>query len=283
MVLPSKKILSVFILTTALVVTIIVVFGRDKSSEVIDFTNNLVSGEKISIPENPGWQDELGKIHLINVGTDEIKNYSSSPKTTTDIVTESLMSNYLALKRSGKLDSESVKKLLDQTLDLTNKLEGESVLDTNLNIVPDNGKQSIIDYGENLGNIIKNNRPVKIKNELEIISSSLNSNDPLKIKELDSVIVIYEKIANELTKMTVPKTFVEAHLDMVNSVKTIIMALRGAEIVFSDPVKGLMAIQSYKNGATTLIRVVRAVGVFINQNDIIYKQGSGGYYLLHGI
>ena len=73
------------------------------------------------------------------------------------------MSNYLALKQSGTLDATSAQKLVDQTASLVGQLGSSVVLDTKLNVIPDNGLQSITDYGENLGNIFKNNKPTEIK------------------------------------------------------------------------------------------------------------------------
>ena len=143
--------------------------------------------------------------------------------------------------------------------------------------------QSITNYGENLGNILKNNKPTEIKNEIEIISTAVSSRDPSKINELDPIIVIYEKIASDFEKMPVPKTFVRAHLDMTNGVKGITVALKEMKSVFSDPIKSLAAMQLYQEGIIVFTQPLQASRAFIYQNKIIYKQGSGGYYLLYGI
>ena len=281
MILPSKKVLSIFILTVALVVAVIITFGREKSSGVINSVNNLVAGEKISIPENPNWQNELGGV---TTNTEPIQEEdTSTTETATDVVSKTLMSNYLALKQSGTLDATSAQKLVDQTASLVGQLGSSVVLDTKLNIIPDNGLQSITNYGENLGNILKNNKPTEIKNEIEIISTAVSSRDPSKINELDPIIVIYEKIASDFEKMPVPKTFVRAHLDMTNGVKGITVALKEMKSVFSDPIKSLAAMQLYQEGIIVFTQPLQASRAFIYQNKIIYKQGSGGYYLLYGI
>ena len=280
--LPSKKVLSTFILVMAMVVAIIIAFGREKSSTAINFASNLVMGDKISIPANPNWQAELGNV-AVNLDQTKQEDNESIEETATDIVSRSLISNYLALKQNGTLNNESAQKLIDQTLALTNQLGGQVVLETKLNIIPDNGVQTITDYGNNLGNILKNSRQQRMKNELDIISQAIATREPSKIKELDDIIVVYENIATDLTLMPVPQTFVKAHLDIINGIKGMVISLKEMKTIFDDPIRSLTSIQLYGDGITIFTQALKATVVFIVQNKIIYKQGSGGYYLLYGI
>lgn len=281
MILPSKKVLSLFILATALVTSIILAFGKEKSGTAINFASNLVAGDKISIPENPDWQNELGQITIS--GSELIAKTGEGTQTTTDIVSTSIASNYLALKQSGALDQESAQKLIDQTIDFINQ-NGEKIVATSeLNVISDNGLQTITEYGENLGTILRKNRPAIVKNEVEIITKALETNDQSKIEELQEIIIVYNNITNDLLKMKVPKTFVKAHLDMINGSKGITLALKKIQGVFGDPIQGLPTLQIYSEGANTLTKSLQATSNFIVENKVVYKQGSGGYYLLYGI
>lgn len=282
MILPSKKVLSIFVLTAALVAAIIIAFGKDKSSSAINFTNNLVAGEKISVPENPNWQNEFDKVNP-NATSLQIPEASSTAETATDVISRTLVANYLALKQSGTLNQDSAQKLLDQTVNLVDQLGNKVVLDTKLNIISDNGKQTIADYGENLGTVLKNNRPTEIKNEITIINASIGQKDASKINELDSIIAVYEKIGSDLQKMPVPKIFVKAHLDMTNGLISAAIGLREIKNVFSDPIKSLSAIKLYQDGMLMFVQAKRATNVFLIKNSVVYKQGSGGYYLLYGL
>ena len=280
--LPSKKVLSVIIVVAALVIAVIVAFGRDKASSAINYTSTLVAGDKISIPENQNWKGEVGNI---TTGAEAPKEESGTTgETLTDVVSRSLVSNYLALKQSGTLDSDSAQKLVEQTISYVSETDQiNQITQLNLNVIPDNGSQTMIAYGENLGSILKKDRPKEGKNELEILGTTINSGNQEKISELDSVIYTYEKIIRELIKMSVPKTFVKAHLDMTNGAIGIALSLREIKTVFSDPFRSLIAIQKYQESASVFVQAIRATSVFINKNNIIYEQGSGGYYLLYGL
>jgi len=284
MILPSKKVLSVFVLTGALVAATIIAFGKDKAGAAINYASNLVAGEKVSVPENPNWQNELSDVAPLSDQTQssDTASQNSGEENTTDTVSTALVSNYLALKQNGTLDQESAQKLIDQAASYVENSSFKKITAAELNIIPDNGKQTIADYGENLGNILRNNRPKEVKNEMQIVGAAVSSEDSSKINELDGIIVIYEKIANELTKMPVPRTFVKAHLDMVNGTKGAASALREIKIVFSDPIKSLQGMQLYQSSATIFAQALKATAIFLNQN-VAYKQGSGGYYLIYGI
>jgi len=282
-ILPSKKVLSIFVVAAALVASIIITFGRDKSSEIINIASNITAGDKVRIAENPNWQNELSGLNAsmaaVKTGT------STAEETVTDTVSKTLMSNYLALKQSGKLDTTSAQKLVDQTVFYINQtsVQTAKISESQLNVIADNGEQSIADYGENLGTIAKSKSQAEINKELSLITQIIQSGDQSKINELDNIIAGYKKIIDALTKMPVPKTFVKAHLDTVNGTIGMVTALEEMKGIPNDPIKGLAVLQLYQASTTTLSQAVNATVAFIKQNNITYKQGSGGYYLLYGI
>jgi hypothetical protein len=282
--MPSKKVLSILIVVAALVVAIIIAFGKDKSSSAISSVNNLVAGEKIKIAENPNWQNELSGIGAKAI-LDQTGESTSTQETVTDTVSTSFMSNYLALKQSGTLDATSAQKLVDQTVNYVDQtaIKGSKITQSDLNVVTDNSRQSVIDYGENLGNIIKSKKLTDIKEEFVILMQVIQSGDKSKINDLDNIIASYEKITSALIKMPVPKTFTKAHLDITNGTNGMTLALTEAKSALSDPIKGLVALQLYQKSMTTLSQAINATATFIKQNNIVYKQGSGGYYLMYGL
>lgn len=286
MILPSKKVLSIFILTAALVVATIIAVGGEKSSEAISFGSNLVAGEKVEIPEKANWQSELGTLNSFTDTTTDPQSGADPEKTeetATDSISKSLISNYLTLKQNGSLNQESAQKLIDQTATMAEGLQNSVVLEVKLNVIIDGGAQTISNYGENLGRILRNNKPAEAKNEVQIITAALNSKDQSKINELDEIIAVYEKIAAELQKMPVPRTFVESHTDMVKGIKGIAFSLREMNNAFDDPIKSLASTELYGQSVTTFADSLNATKNFISRNKIIYKQGSGGYYLFHGL
>ncbi len=278
--LPSKKVLSVFVIVTSFVISIIIVFGKEKTSSAINYASNLVAGDKIRVSENKNWQNDLQKLNIINTATSS----KDEKETTTDAISRTLISNYLSLKQSGTFDENSSKALVDQTIEYLDKTTDQETFISKLeNVAEDNGRISIAEYGDNLGNILKINKPENVKNELEIITSALSQNNVSKIKELESIINTYEKTAKDLTTMKVPKTFVKAHLDIINGMFGMAKSLKESSAVFEDPFLGLSLIQEYQKSGLKMYGAIEAVKKYIKENNIVYKQGSGGYYLYYGI
>ncbi len=269
------------VLAIGLVAGTIITFGKDTADSAISSVSNLVAGDKIEIPNNPEWQTDLKVVGSNVVPTESSKD--SEPATITDTVSVSLMSNYLTLKQSGTLDQTKAQQLVDSTVNYLDQLGEPKIESSKLNVVADKGKLSAIEYGARLGAIIKKNKPSSVTNELDIINQAVSTRNAEKIKELDNVIVVYKTLELELTAMPVPTTFVKAHTDLVNGVKGMRLGLEQIKLIFADPFKGLFGVKVYQESGTAFIQSLRATISYLVQKNIVYKQGSGGYYLLHGI
>lgn len=284
--LPSNKVLGSFIITIALVFSIIIAFGREKSGEAINFANNLVAGEKISIPENTDWKNELNEISISGdpIKLAEANNEASQKTTLTESVSVSLMSNYLSLRQNESLDIESAQNLIDQTDSFLYGYGLTLYTEKDLNIIEDNTKLALERYGEELGNILKNSKSgKKMINEVEVFKEAVGSEDPEKLKELENVAKVYDQISLNMLKMQVPRVSVKAHLDMVNGIRGVSLALNNLKDLFTDPVLGLEGMRKYQESAQFYFSARKATAQFLLVKKVNYKQGSGGYYLIYGI
>ncbi len=281
--MPSKKVLSLLVLSIAAVFSIIIVFGG-KQPPKVNLANTLLPGENLSLPENPNWQEDFNQISFYSSQTSqELSGEEHTDQTTTDAVATSLFSNYLVLKQNGLLNQSSAEKLVDQAINYTDTTSLKKIGASDLKIVPDNGKLTILDYGENLGLILKNNQSDPEKNEIYILQTALETNHPEKIEELDEAIVLYKKMAMEIQQMPAPKTFVKAHIDTINGLIGMAASLEQIKRVFSDPLLALSGVQAFQTNGNLFVQAVQASSLFIKQNGIEYEQGSGGYYLMYGI
>lgn len=284
MIMPSKKVLSVFVLTASLTLFVILVFGKKSDSGLVGNPDSLRAGNMITIPSNSNWQEDLNLLSSKNIDlaqADSIPNRN----TATEALTINLMSNYLTLKQGDALTEQSALNLVDESLGFIETVipQNKSYSRNDLNIVKDNGLQSIKQYGENLGLILKTNRPTTAKNELEIISKTIETNNPAKINELDPIIFTYQNLTQMILKMPVPETFVLAHIDILNGLNSTTISLKESKRVLVDPIVGMTSLKLYNEGLTNFATAMSATVEFIKSNKVNYEQGSGGYFLLHGI
>lgn len=285
--LPSKKAQSIIVLTIGIVVALVLIFNQSKVEQGRKSLNNIIAGEKISLPENPNWQQDLGSISNLNTNilnsSSSTDSSSSTNETLTDVVSRSLMSNYLMMKQGGKLDATTAQNIVDNSAKYVQAMQTEKVTVSGLNLIPDNGEKTVIEYGDRLGNILRLYKNQSKLNEMDIIKESVQSRNPDKIKDLEKIALIYMQIANDLKKMPVPNKFARAHIDVVNGLYGMSDSLTSMQSIFEDPMRGLTSMQSYQQSGTTYIKSIQAIVEFLIKNKISYKQGAGGYYLMHGI
>lgn len=279
MVLPSRKVFSLLVLTTALVASIIIVFGRETSSRAISFTNNLIAGEKFSMPEKSDWEAELNQIAKpIN-----ISDAATEDQTVTDTVSTTILSNYLALKQNDELTQESAQILIDQaTSYIEQRIQTRTQL-TDLNIIYSNN-QSISIYGEQVGLILKRNKPKKFIDEISVIENIVNNtNNVSAANDLLMVITSYRSVVTEMKNLPIPKILAKTHLEMINGLEGVVHGLEEIDNILNDPLSGIQGIKIYQLGGTLFVQSLKTTIEFIRQNEPNYEQGSGGYYLFYGI
>src|SRR3989344_1445384 len=283
---PSKKVLSFFVLSAAATFSVITVFGNEKTNtnSGANLANTLTPGEKISLPQNPNWQNDFDTISSsYTTNTQSQAEQTPEEQTTTDAVATSLLSNYLVLKQNGLLNQSSAQKLVDQSVNFVDQLEENTPWKITVRTTPDNGAQSLTLYGENLGAIFKRNMPTERLNELEIVTNAINQENQSEIEELAVIIGVYENIYTDLAGTEVPSNLLKPHVEMLKGMSEIVSSLDKMMRILSDPLVGLQAIKTYQEGGLQFATASQAIRNFLLQNNIVYEQGSGGYYFLYGI
>lgn len=279
--LPSKKVLSFFIITVGLVTSIIIALGRDKASTAINYAGNIVAGNKVTLPENPEWQNDL--VLTNDTILEEQPLATSTQDTLTDTVSKTVLGNYLLLKQNGTLNQQSAETLVDQSIGIINSQQ-DSIAKPVLNITSDNSLGAIEAYGDKLGTIFKINLPSNPETDFgPFIQGAIQEGNPEKLAELQVSIDLHNQVADELTSMLVPKMFADAHTNMIIGIRTSALGLEKIKTLMGDPLLGFVGLQMFQNGKETLYRSVSSVILSINQSGVVYKQGTGGYYLTHGI
>lgn len=279
--LPSKKVLSFFIIVAGLVTSIIIALGSDKASTAINYAGNIVAGEKITLPKNPEWQSELVVSERVILENKESQE-ATTTDTLTDTVSKTLLGNYILLKQNNGLNQQSAEALVNQSVDII-KSEETPIQPIVLDIISDNSRQSIQVYGDRLGIIYKQNVPPDPITNFDPFLKSLQEQDLEKLAKLQESIDLHNKVADELTLIPVPQTLVQSHTDMISGIRMSASGLEKIKNSPNDPIYGFVGLEMFREGKVKLYTAIESIHSSINQNGIIYEQGSGGYYLLYGI
>ena len=282
--MPSKKVISIFIICSALVFTIIIISKPEAPYSNSNLKSTVsVSGKnpEVNTGDNPNWQKEISGIGEGVIAPEEA---TSTEETLTDAFSRSFMSNYLALKQSGSYNDTSATNLINQSLDFINKTDIKQFEIKDIIISPDNSKASLTKYGNDLGSALKTNRPEGgAKNEMEIFKEMLRAEDPSFKKDLLYISETYNNLGISLSKIIVPSKFAEKHLSSMNALRAISEAVADLSTALEDPVKSIQAINSYEKNFGVLTENSRVVKVELVKAGVNYKQGENGYYFYFGI
>ncbi len=276
--MPSKKVISIFIISAALVVSIIIIF--QPSAPKNNLTKNagsLTSGPQTQL--NPNWEKDLNNLSSLPVDAQE----ASSSETLTDKFSRSFMANYLALKQSGSYNSNTAAELVQKSATFLepNQTSAYSLKDIVINA--DNSKTAVEKYGNDLGHALKINRPKELKNEITVFGTMMRDKDKNKVLELQNIAAVYQNTAVSLGKITVPSNFADNHLKMLNALTSLANSVSDMSQGLTDPLKALQAMVLYKKNIEVIIKLRKDVGASILKAGANYKQGSDGYFFFFGI
>ena len=278
--MPSRKVVSIFIICVALVFAI-VFSSNSKTIKAVSKTvgGSLSSGPRVELAENSDWQaqvEELGKVSAGATG--------SSTETLTDEFSRSFMTNYLSLKQSDSFDSTSANNLINQSVQFIEDTNTKTYTVKDIIVSADNSKLAITGYGNNLGAALKNNTPKqKKKNEMLLFRSMMETNDPKISADLKNVASVYKDLAVSFSKITVPSTMTDSHLKFVNALDDLSESTNDMSQGLSDPIKGLRALGVYTQGFQAFTVAKGEIQTKILKSGANYKQGENGYYFFFGI
>jgi hypothetical protein len=278
--MPSRKIISILIVTSSFVVAIILASGPKIDKK--NLKQVVVTGSpSIELSNAANWKDDFASLSKTTVAA--LPATTTTPTTLTDSLSQSLMANYLALKQQDGLDSDSAQKLVDQAVSMADAHIQNKYTSGSIIISPNNSVAAIRTYGSALGTAQKLNKPVNTQNEVEIFGQMLQSKDESKTKQLQEIAGVYRNMASGMSKITVPSSFSSSHLSIVNGLENMAKSVLSFASVFQDPIKALQAVSIYQESYASYLNALGEIKMKINSSGIIYKQGEGGYYLYFGI
>jgi hypothetical protein len=276
--MPSRKIISILILASALVTGIILASGKNSTQSNREQVVALKTPEvKLSAQNVGDWKKDLSVLPASN-------NISTtSNETLTDQVGQSLVANYLALKQQGTLDSDSAQTLIDQTEKFIDNASQSKYTSANIVISNDNSAAAIKTYGSAVGSALKINTPSQPKNEGAIFVEMIKNKDADLAEDLRDIARVYGNIAGSLLKIPVPSSLSSMHLKTINSLQGLAESVDTMSRAQEDPLKSLQGINLYSTSHASFVESLSEIKMGINRKGVIYKQGEGGYYLFFGI
>lgn len=249
----------------------------------IEYTNTVVSSlENTQNSENSvNWK----KILLANeqASTTVTKDLTQNKEklSQTDMLGRDFFAKYMELRQTGIAnDKASQEDLVSQVLKNGVMLASPKTYTENDIITSDDtSKEALIKYGNDAGIIFKKNS-ISSRNEAVIAKDAIDKDNPKILEELDPIIRSYRNILNGLLKVRAPQSMSVKHLDLINSISSLVFIVENLRKVSIDPLAGVQAIARY---TPTIQQFSNAIINIKNQFilfGIKYSSSDGGSFFL---
>jgi hypothetical protein len=139
---------------------------------------------------------------------------AAEPLTATDLISRQLVSDYISLAQKGQVTSDSLEALSSQYAgSLAELTQADRITLQDVKVVEDT-PVAIQEYMEAIAVIYQQSAAALSGNTEEAISTSLAKKDYTFFTKINEA---YTKQANALKTLSVPASFIEAHIDLVNA------------------------------------------------------------------
>ncbi|MCA9365402.1 hypothetical protein KC723_00765 [Candidatus Kaiserbacteria bacterium] len=277
------QIIGAFILGIAIVATAYLAgnFGRpsgmfNKTETAAVNTSDLKVREPIPVSDadNNGiedWRDVLLDARpatVIKPNTETTEPYEL-PTTLTGQMGIEMIEGMLMSRMSGyagisddELSTELVEKAYqDVYYDLYNSSDIIIVDDSDIAIKVYANEAALILQGyDNTGN----------ENAIDIYEDYINTEDPTRLDDLDPLITALNKLRDRYLNTPVPKSFAQAHTDLINVINAIAVDIDGFKQINVDPVVTLVRLQRYEVNVASLEVALQNMALTLEPHSDIF-------------
>lgn len=242
--------------------------GTNDGDEVLAGRNPTIEGPNDSLESNP----EL--LARANGGDTARKtNEEKGNRTLTDRVSRTFIAEYLNAKRSDAHLSDGEQERVLATLqgEFSGMFSGaqkyslSDVLTTN-----DTTEEALRTYGNALGSIVLEHS-FETENELLLLKRAVEEGDTEAFETIRFIADAYRAMENDFRETPAPRDAREEHRALLNSVATLAHIVEGMEKAETDPLRALLAIQSYEKAVQELQDALAGLGTYFKDNNIRFE------------
>lgn len=278
----SKK--NVLIILVAIVlVGLVFVFAEYRNKQVEITYKNEVTGltkQDINSDNYVDWQRIL-EANDISSSTKTSDLNNKEKLTSTDLLGRDFFAKYMELKQMGSINDkasqeELVGKVLESGIMLASPKE-YSIVD--IATINDDSTESIKKYANDAGYVFKT-YSISSRNEAVITKEAIEKESPATLKELDPIIKSYKNILNGLLKVKAPQSMSKMHVDLVNSVSSLVFIVEKFRVSDVDPLAGVQAVARYTSTIQLFADAMNNIKSRLLSLNIKYNANEGGTFFI---
>ena len=205
----------------------------------------------------------------------------------TDRISIDLFAKYLMLKQSGKeVDAAAQKALIDNVIEENSqKIEYVTYVGTNLTLITSPSEDFLRQYGNNLGQIVRDNSPKGLREgEIQTLARILKTgSNTEEMNTLHTISDSYRAIAQALSKMSIPREAKDLQLNLINASSKLSTNVDGFTKFETDSTTTIIHISAYDKNIDALVSSIKALSAYFVNKGVVFTPDSAGYAFTHAV
>lgn len=279
----SKKTLLIFIICALAVFGTAVYANRGKINQAQSSPKKISitpSNTPIQNVTNSDWKKDFftGSVTTKSAeAKNPTKNEPEKPLTLTDKLGREFFTRYVELKQSNLTDDQkSVQEAMNNTLAEAVDTASKPKIYTLSNIISnkDSSSNAIKIYANEVSKVFisywPDSDPVQITNDV------LEKDNMALLSKIDPIIVSYGKIVNKFLTISVPKTLASDHLNLINSISSLLYVSQGMRSLSSDPMRAIVALNEYPSAMNNMKESLINIKNYLRLSNINFSESEPG-------
>lgn len=218
------------------------------------------------------WRDDF--VTAAPVVLNSASSTYTFPDTLTGQMSISLLEEIIRAKGYGPFGSTNEEIINNTVVKLAKETE-QTLYDTkDISIMDTWDDQDITNYANTMAGTIYRHSIPGMENELVILNSVLETNDPKKVEELKTLANIYKLFLEDSLKTPVPAFLVKEHLDIINTYSAIYKDIEAMSMVLEDPAVSLLRLRRYQDDATALTYAMQNMYLAITKTNAQFESSD---------
>lgn len=198
------------------------------------------------------------------------KNAGAVETTTSAIMARDMLTGYALLVNRNSTTTVSNAEAQVLAQDVIKKIDivqSKQYAKKDLNISTDNTPDAVAVYSEGITRIIQSFIELRTKSDLEIVLSDPEVDPKARTAEIRELAIRYEKLVDNLVATKVPSEIASIHLRIIQVYSNIGETLLVLADLYTDPMRGLVAITQYSKEVNNLVTLSKEYGDYLTKNQ----------------
>lgn len=136
------------------------------------------------------------------------------------------------------------------------------------------------EYLNKLGSAFNKNFKNISGSELDIINLIVSGEHFKNVKLFDPIVEAYKNMALYAQKETVPESYADLHLEILNIMQNTLFAVRNMKEIENDPAKAIVGMRLYDRESERTEEFLKKLKIQVEKDKINFTENDGGWFFM---